>query len=157
MGKFTKEFAFTLSEPITYQFELGEKKTSELTLRAPSNSQAKLVDRMRKELVSAFMGMSAKFSGLADTSKKEGKKQDPSDDKGELSYLMLLYGSDIDIEVYKDAFCELLLDGVCLLDNKIKLTKSLLDDIYYEDLTEMMGTYTENFIVPSWMKRLLAK
>lgn len=156
MSKFKKEFELTLSEPLTYQCATGEKKTEILVFKAPSNSHARILGKMRKELVKAIFQNSLKNPNATETN----KKVDKNDDAAELdaaAILFILYGSEFDLTIYTDLFWELIVDNICFVTREVPLTKSLLDDIYYEDRDEILGQYTANFIVPLWMKRQLSK
>jgi hypothetical protein len=156
MSKFKKEFELKLSEPLTYQCSTGEKKTDTLLFKAPSNSQAKLLNKLRKELIKAIFQNSLRNQNVSEKIKDPNK----TDDSGELdaiAILFILYGSDFDLSIYTELFWKLILDNICFVARDIPLTESLLNDIYYEDREEILGQYTANFIVPLWMKRQLNK
>lgn len=160
MSKFKKEFIFELTESMVYQNEMGEKETNILLFKAPANKHHDQLDILRKELVSALLKTSAQTSGV--DVPKESKQTIKKEKNGPLelnsdALLFILYGSDFDLTAFKETFWDMISDGLCLVDKRVPITTSLIDNIWYEDKTEILGEYTANFIVPSWMKRQLSK
>jgi hypothetical protein len=154
MSKFKKEFELVLTEPLTYQCPTGEKKTDKLLFKAPSNSHANILGKMRKELVKFVFQSSLKNPSKPETQKKD-KQNESLAELDAPTILFILYGSEFDLTLYTDLFWELILDNICFVTKDIPLTSSLLNNIYYEDRDLILGEYTANFIVPLWMKRQL--
>ena len=166
MSKFKKEFEFILSEPITYQYELGEKKTDSLTFKAPANKHSNSIDKMRKEIVKSIRSLAvseaASMSKEDKEAMKKSQKSNQQEDDMQMDgpyFLFMIYGDqNFDLETYREVFWDMIISGeLCLLDNKIKLTESLLNDISYDDRTDILGEYSANFLQPSWIKRLKKK
>lgn len=155
MSKFRKEFVFELSEPIKFQYEMGEKETKILLFRAPANKHHTLLDKLRKELTNALLKTGSQTVGFEQQNNKRVKADDKSSELNADAILFILYGSDFDLESYKATFWEMIEDGLCLVDKRVPLTSSLIEDIWYEDRTDILGEYTANFILPSWMRRQL--
>ena len=157
MSKITKEFEFELSESLTYLHEGGESKTKTLLFKAPSNSQEVLIDQLRKPLMKALTDAgrdSVESEKKSKTSKKEKKENDKNDKMDGATLLLMLYGADLDITEFKENFWTMILDDLCLVARRIKFTRTLLNEICLDDRDEILGEYTANFILPSWLNRL---
>lgn len=149
---YNKDFTYELERPILYQDETGEKETHTLVLYAPSNQLAEQKGILRQKVLAAFV--EAGNSSSANKPDKEEKKKDKIEPE-EILFAIAVSKHFLEI---KTAFRELLKNGCLSLDGKIdKITNWHLDQIEDEELEEVMGQFIVNFIIPSWMKRLLAK
>ena len=152
LQEYKKDFTFELHEPIKYQDENSEKETKMLVLYAPSNKLAAPKAKLRQKILTAFYEMSKGSDKTESTqSTKEKNKLEPE------ALLFAIALSEDGIEI-KETFKDLLKDGCLSLDGKFNdITSWHLDQIEDDEFEEMMGEYIINFIIPSWMKRLLAK
>lgn len=156
-----KEFEFKLEEPILYQHPGGESTTDLLLFKGFSKKHMFRHEdnlfEMRKMLSDAyivFMQKLASFSALADDNNKKSQEDaETKETKGQdLLFNMLLFSCMSDIKKYNDIFWELMVDDICYVDRKVKLTKDLKDEMSFDDKSNILIEYTKNFILPSWMK-----
>lgn len=162
MGKFTSEFEFELSQELNYQCPTGEKTTTKLLFKAPSQKQKKLRIKLGKKLVKAIFNHGARNKNNSEIEKQEPKNNDKNDDNVDIDYaaiLSILYSAltDDEYDEYTDLLFEMILDNLCYVARDIPLTESLLNEISADDYEEIIGHYSINFILPLWMKRQLKK
>ena len=148
---YKSDFTFELSNPISYQDETGQKETKTLVLYAPSNKLSKQKVKLRQKVITSFLA-------LGGGSRNQNKANE--DEKASLEpeqILFALAANDKFIDI-KNEFCDLLKSGCLSLEGKCNtVTDYHLQQINDEELEEVMGQYIVNFIIPLWMKRLLAK
>jgi hypothetical protein len=151
-----KEFEYTLSSPIKYQFNGEHLETNILYLKAPADVHRKIAPKIAQNVMRAFMAQNENF----ETKKKDGKKGKKDEEEiqekkeGEITkevIIMLLYSSRvIDIVEFKEEFRELLLSaGICSLNNNVYLSTGHLQQIDQREIDDLMGDYISNFLLPS--------
>lgn len=138
---------FQLTQPISYSSKGEHKEGLLLFLRAPTIQENSLRLKLKQYFFRAVM---TGADGNAEA--QDDEFTDPTPEE----VVMLMNASQVDMtEVMKD-FQQLIISGnVCMVEDEVKLTKSLSDKIDLEDLDLMLGAYLSNFIVASALKTLL--
>jgi hypothetical protein len=158
--QFKSQFEFILTTPIEYQGERDNPTTNILLLKAPANIHRDILDKIKPIVIDSFLSMSKKVSGSSQINPKESDKSKSNAAIGKGEILMSLAANNKLVEV-KKLFIELLTRGCCLVDKKLEATDwhiSQINDVPpVDDLEDLMGEYLENFLVSSWLKRLLQK
>jgi hypothetical protein len=150
-----KEFEYTLSSPIKYQFNGEHLETNILYLKAPADVHRKIAPKIAQDLMRAFMAQNESFEAKKKEGKK-GKKDEEEELKEEVgitkeAIIMILYSSRVlDIVEFKEKFRELLLsNGICSLNNSVYLSTGHLQQIDQREIDDLMGDYISNFLLPS--------
>jgi len=148
---YQSDFTYELKEPISYQDETGQKETKTLVLYAPSNKLSKQKSKLRQKVIASFLALGGNSNNQNKSNENEKASLEPE------QVLFALAASNQFIEM-KQEFCDLLKNGCASLEGKCNtITDYHLQQIDDEELEEVMGQYIVNFIIASWMKRLLAK
>lgn len=147
MEKIKKTFDFTLESPIEIHKGGEIIKSDLLTLKAPSKKNRKQTVKIKQLF---FQAMSFHTSKVTDQDKKNQASGDESMTGAEI--MVMLYMSDIDMEVFDERFSKLFLSpGVVMIDDDVQLTEQLFEKISDDDLDKMVGGYLEHFLLPSLM------
>lgn len=151
MTELQNEFTFELSTPISYARDGGFSESSTLTLKAPSNKQAREGARLKQSFWRALSDRQTK-----NTEPSESKDESNDEIDGE-TIMAIIMSSNEDINKFQDDFKSLLLNGVCFIDSSIKLTVPLYDSMSDADTERLMGEYLANFLLASQIKKMQKK
>ena len=156
-------FEFILSKEIGYQNQDGYCKTNRLLLIEPSLAKYEDAFFTLKSLITS--GIMNQKSASTNNSQKinnedsvENKKKEISDflnDKKQMKLFVMMSLNSLSSNEYKrfrDIFYrEILCCGCCLVDGKVEMTKSNLDEICVTDRENLICEYCVNFLSPSWL------
>jgi hypothetical protein len=149
--KFKKEFEYILSESFKYSHEGQHLDAKRLLLRAPSAKYLELIG----EIQGMYMSAMIKISGMINSSKREKdntNQEDTSkkskDDDGSTTFGLVLSGMNgEEIKKFNQSFIKLFTtEDICLIDGKEKMTDSLLQEMHYKEVQNIMGEYIKNFL-----------
>jgi len=140
-------FIFTLSEEIEYPDTTDGtvKKTKKIKLLGPNqNEECKNLYINLRSKISHALFLHAKSSPSSDVKVENKVKQ--SQELDSATMIALLEATDILVD-FLPLFKNYLLNGIALVDGKITLIKSVYDKIAIEDICNMIGEYTINFLL----------
>lgn len=149
-----REFEYSLQVNISIH-KNGEKQfANKIKLLAPSSAQR----TNRCIIKQAFMNAGKKSGGGDSSGSSQTQTSDDQDieiTNAEQVAGMLYSNLDYnEISRVMEAFIDLLTSG-CGIALEERLTTFHIDQIDSEDLDNMLGEYIVNFLIPSWMKRLM--
>ena len=154
---------FKLSDDILYQHPAGESKTNKILLKCFSRNHRYRHENnliiMRKMLEDAYTVFLNKIGKLRNLFAGDNSVENPKDNKVEdkgldiNSNLLISSIPRDDFIEYSSMFWELMYDDLCLIDGKVSITSDLKNDISIDDQSRILCKYTENFIMPSWIKQ----
>jgi len=152
-------FEFILSKEIGYQNQEGYCKTNRLLLIEPSLAKYEDAFFTLKSYITS--GLRAQNSGAqnnANTSSEETQKKEISDflnDKKQMKLFVMISLNSLPASDYKKFreifYRDILCGGCCLIDGKVEMTKSNLDEICVSDRENLISEYCVNFLSPSWL------
>lgn len=142
------EFEFILNGTSVKYHDAGQEVFAKsLTLYAPSMLTLKYSFKLKQELMRAMADLMEK------TFKKDAKKQEVAKESSSEDLITMLMMSRIDLVEYSEDFKSLLLaDGICLVDGKVKILPTHINQLSIDDFSRLMGEYILNFFMPSLMK-----
>jgi len=151
--EYRQDFTFEVINPILYQDSdsSSEQETTTLVLYAPSNKLSKQKDKLRQQIIAAFLNAGKNSNAAQTQNNKEEKKSLESEE-----ILFAIAASENCINI-KEEFKKLLIAGCGSLDGKVTIGMHHIETISDDELEELMGQYIINFIIASWMKRLFEK
>ncbi len=162
MSETKSEFEFILEKPFLYMKDGVEVEAKTLILKSPCRNNGRIISKLRQGF---SRGMKSLQQGNTnnDSSQNQNSNSDfirsPSE-KSSISateIVIFMDMSDTSMPDYEDSFEKLLLNDICYLDEKEKLTKPLAVKIDCEDFLRLLGEYLENFTMSSWRKMMTAK
>jgi NADH dehydrogenase FAD-containing subunit len=146
-----KEFDFILAESIEIHKHGQKVDAAKVLLKCPSSKH----QRDRLIIKNGFMNNDKAQDGGNQNAKKDDDFNELKESEKILGMLYSMKKADQMGEIL-DAFKRLLVNG-CGIVEGIALTETYIDEIDANDLDDMLGEYIVNFILPSWMKRLMNK
>lgn len=152
MSEIKSEFEFILTRSISYMKDGETIETKSLILKAPSRNNGRIVSKLRQGF---YRGMrSLQKENISNELIKESSEKN---DISAVEIVVMMDMSDTEMDAYEDLFEKLLLNDICYVNEKQKLTKSIAEKIDCEDFTRLLGEYLENFTMSSWRKMTTKK
>jgi len=150
-AKYKSEFTFKLTKPIAYHDGgNAEAFAKEIILKAPSNRQRRQTAKLKQGF----------FRALGDIQNNKQNTDDAEDDQEGITgeaVLTIVMMSKVDFADYQDVFRELLLNDIAFVNDGQKMKSHNYEDMDGDDSDKMMGEYIANFLLSSWMNKLMKK
>ncbi len=151
MKKIAKtEFEYKLSTPVKVAKKGDEELVFKIKLKAPTAKHRAHMIRLKQGFLKAVI--SAQNSATIKNARADADTMaEAAEAKIDGAAIIgLLYISDIDVAALEEEFRNLLLAGICEVDEGINLNAHMLDScVSLEDFESIMGEYLANFIVSS--------
>lgn len=149
--KYKSEFTFKLIKPIPYHDGgNSEAIAKELILKAPSN-------RQRRQTAKLKQGFFRALNDIQNSKQDSGESSDNAEEISGEAVLTIIMMSKVDFADYQDVFRELLLNDIAFITDNQKLKSHNYDEISDTDSDKLMGEYIANFLLSSWMSKLMSK
>jgi hypothetical protein len=137
------EITYELKKPFEYHGS-GEKLTCErLFLVSPSYNGRLHCQRVKQLYFEAAKKLESKAS---DEAKQASSKDSDSEISGS-DFIGMMYMSGINIEKFMEEFEGLICSGVCKLDEKTTMNKTILSKMLFQDIEGLYGEYMVHFLV----------
>ena len=155
MADLKSSFSYTLIEPIKYGNKEGlEQEGSVLKIIAPSPNDIEYISNLKQEVMISQLDAMLKISKLdIKENRKEKILLDETElDKAKQIIILLIAGRAKMMVCYN--CLELLLRGgtkekpACLIEDSVKLTNPIWNQISIQDKENILGLYLANFIIP---------
>lgn len=147
------EFEFKLTTPINHHKGGDSIACDTIILRAPSFNHRRNTIKL-KQLFMRAVNTIQKNVASQDASKQ--KQQKTELDGTAVAGLLLM--SDIDLMECIEQFKEIILKDnrpCAFIENEKLMTKMHFDQLSDDDLELMLGEYIANFLIPSWMEKMM--
>jgi len=143
------DFTYNLIHPVKFANNSKQDEIEYIVLSSPSTNQLRS-SRMLKQLI--MRGM-LEVSNKIDTKEEvKGKKQNAGIDCD--AVLLMMYGSNCDVDEYFSAFERLLKTEIAKINGtNIALIPDLYNSLSPDDIDNILGEYIVNFLMPSKMKK----
>lgn len=144
------EFEFNLSVPIKHHKGGESVDCSKLILRAPSANDRRQTTRLKQLFMRAIQSTQKNF---ADQQPIKQKKEQTKLDGVSVTGLLLM--SDIDLMECYDQLKIILLNNCAFIENEKPITEFHFNQLADDDLELLLGEYIANFLIPSWMEKMM--
>ena len=137
------EIDIQLTTELEYHYQGSPKKTTCVTLRAPSNKQRKYVAKLKQGFFRAIENL------------RNTDQTGASDNKNEISgsdvLALVLMSEAVQFDEYLETFMMVATTGGVLIDGEEPMTSVLWERLSYEDAESMLGEYLAGFMLAAWM------
>ena len=149
MSELKTSFEYILSSPIKYSDGGEFLESNFLVLYAPSMKEMRFAAKLKQHFYSA---LEANQQSLTEQSTKEqSSKADDQPIDAQMLMLLLEKGGNNLEDVYA-CFSLLLQTKVCKIDDKVQMKKSILEDIPFVEIEQILGMYLDHFLLQSFKK-----
>jgi hypothetical protein len=141
------EIEYKLKQSFEYHGP-GEKITCEkIFLSAPAYNGRLFCQRVKKLYFEAVKKLESKASSESDTEPSKTSETETDTEISGSDFIGMMYMSGIDIEKFMEEFEGLICSGVCRLDEKTTVSKTILSKMTFQDIEGLYGEYMVHFLV----------
>lgn len=147
------QLTYKLKHPVQIAGNAGKLEEGHtLLLTAPSRKQLSLATYIKQAYLQAQMSAGLRVRGLAASEEKEQEVSPVEDTRTHEEkirmHIQFLYVGEADMEkVFKNFEDLLCSEGICLVNNSIKMTGVIFSYLSMEDLELLLGEYINHFFI----------